>query len=298
MRSPRRWSLPVAVSALALVGAGTATGASAADDTAWHFTGEARTLLYHVTQATLLATAGDELQYRATVNWKIVIAASVIEPTHVRLGATILAVTASFDGPGTHRTLDTNTATVEELSDPLLGHLAQLAGRPHFVIDCDPRTGVVAQVAGGETVASAIAAAEPSAFGPGQPSPLAAGAAAAYSSQALSALWTALLARPSAQPQIVPLLPPLGGTLRRVWQGPQWTLEPTAGANALPIHLGSGPLAVTGTITALTGHGSVSPRLGMPSQAEGTIDTTVQLTALTQPVTETQHLTWRLEEAP
>jgi hypothetical protein len=266
----------------------------------WAFTPGGRLYIYKVDQQTSLATAGEQLHYAATFAWKIAVGAEAadITPDHVRLGATILAISATFDGPGSHHAFDTSSHDASALVDPLFAHLAALVDKPHFDIDCDPRTGAVSAVSGGETVAQTIAAHEPSAFDPGDPSPLLAPARAAYGSQALAELWSNLLALPTAGDQPVPLVGPVSGALVRRWSGLKWTLALPSGTDHLPLALGSGPLAVAGTLSGLSGAGAIAPRAGMPSAAQGEVDFTLTLTALTQPVTEQQRITWTMAEAP
>ena len=266
----------------------------------WAFSPEGRVYIYAVNQDTTLATAGEQLHYAATFSWKVAVgaAAADIHPDHVRLGATIFAIRATFDGPGSHHAFDSSSPSAADLGDPLFAHLAALVDQPHFVIDCDPRTGAVSAVSGGETVAATIAAHAPSPFGAGDPSPLLAPARAAYGSQALAELWSNLLAFPAAGDQRVPLGGPVSGALVRRWSGLTWTLALPSGTDHLPLALGSGPLAVAGTLSGLSGTGAIAPRAGMPSAAQGELHFTLALTALTQPVTEQQRITWTMAEAP
>ncbi len=265
----------------------------------WAFAPGGRVYIYKVDQQTTLATAGEQLHYAATFAWKIVVGAVAadIHPDHVRLGATIFAVSATFDGPGSHHAFDTSSHDASALVDPLFAHLAALVDKPHFDIDCDPRTGAVSAVSGGETVAQTIAEHAPSPYGPGDPSPLLGLARAAYGSQALAKLWSNLLALPAAGDQSVPLGGPVVGALVRRWNGLRWTMALPAGVDHLQVQLGSGPLAVTGTLTELSGTGEIAPRAGMPSSAQGALSFTLNLAALTQPVTEQQRITWTMAEA-
>jgi hypothetical protein len=297
----RAWMLPVGCTALAALAAPAAL--AAADDTPsrWTFAPVPHLYLYQVVQTTEFASAGDHLRYVAALSWKVAALASAadIHPELVRVGATILNVTATLDGPHTHHAIDTAQPTPEAVADPVFGHLFALVGRPRFVIDCDPRTGAVSAVSGGDEVAAGIAQQAPSPFGGDEPSPLAAPAQAAYGTQTLAELWSQLLALPGPGVQQVPLAAPLSGALARRWNGLHWTLALPEGTTHLPVVLGSGPLAITGTLSDLSGEGAIAPKAGMPSAAQGTLSFTLTLAALTQPVVEQQHITWSLaDQAP
>ncbi len=144
---------------LVLALAGPALVASDQGPLQWSWRPVPHLYLYTVTQTTELATAGDHLHYVATLAWKVACLASAadIHADHVRLGATILNISASLDGPRSHHLVDTDQQTPEALSDPVFGQLFALVGGPRFLIDCDPRNGVVSAVSGGEQVGEAIA---------------------------------------------------------------------------------------------------------------------------------------------
>lgn len=279
------------IAALAL-----AASAAAAEPTiaGWRFVAKQPHLYkYELASRTELTTAGETLVYTTALTWRFVLAASEVTPERVRLGATILGVQARMDGPGTSHAIDTADRSTHAEQDPLFGHLFALEGAG-FSIDLDPRTGAVAAVRGGEAVAAKIAAREPSPFGADEPSPLQAQASAAYSSEALSRLWSQLLAVPAAGETRVPLSAPLSGEIVRRWQGDAYTWQLPAGTDSLAVTVGNGPLAMAGTLTELSGGGSVSERGGVPGGASGELAFTLSLTALTQPTSQRQTLRWTL----
>ncbi len=94
----------------------------------------------------------------------------------------------------------------------------------------------------------------------------------------------------------MPLAAPLSGTLVRRWQGLKWTVALPAGATRVPLQVGTGQLAISGSLSDLSGSGSIQPKDGMPSQAAGTLAFTLTLTALTQPVVEQQRIDWTLKD--
>jgi len=275
------------------------SAAPAADGAwSWHFVpGEPHVYLYSVQDQTSFESAGDKLSYTSSFSWKLVLARHDVPAVDgkIALGVSILRITASLDGPASHHAIDTDAPSSEARHDPLFGHLFDLNGAG-FVLLLDPLTGVVSSVSGGEQVAARIAKSEPSAFSDDEPSPLEAAARAAYSSQALSAVYSQLMALPLGGSQEVALTPPLHGSLIRVWNGGQYALGLPAGTTALPITLGNGPLAVTGTISEVVGQGNVTPHRGVPGTADGHLSFTLTLTALTQPVVEHQVVTWTMHE--
>jgi hypothetical protein len=281
-----------------LLAAGALAGADLQDG--WQFApGDAHLYQYDVHQDTVFESAGDHLTYSTSLGWRLALArtAAPAPAGRITLGVTILRITATLDGPASHHAIDTDAPSSSAAHDPLFGHLFDLnfAG---FTLILDPRTGVVDSVSGGEAVAQKISQHEPSAFSSDDPSPLAAAARAAYSSSALAALYSQLLALPTSSPQTVPLGPPLSGSLIRSWNGNHYTLALPPGLDQVAVTLGSGPLAVTGTLGELKGGGSANPRGGVPGTADGHLEFTLTLRALTQPVVEHQVLTWQLHEVP
>jgi len=280
----------------AVLGACGSTAAAA--DSGWHFApGDPHVYLYSVQDQTSFESAGDKLTYSSAFSWKLVLARHDVPSVsgRIALGVSILRITASLDGPASHHAIDTDAPSSEARHDPLFGHLFDLNGAG-FVLQLDPLTGMVSAVSGGEQVAARIAKSEPSAFSEDEASPLEAAARAAYSSQALSAIYSQLLALPVGGSQDVPLTPPLQGTLVRTWNGGQYALALPQGTTSLPITLGNGPLAVTGTLSEVAGSGNVAPHRGVPGTADGHLAFTLTLTALTQPVVEHQVLTWTMHE--
>jgi hypothetical protein len=278
-----------------------ATSATAADPAAggWTFKpGEGHLYRYELKQETAFESAGDKLGYVTTMAWRLALAArpeSIAD--RVRLGVTVLAVKATLEGPGSRHEVDTDHPTSAAERDPVFGALFALAGAG-LVVTVDPRTGQVATVEGGEKIAADIAKREPSPLGPGEPSPLEAQARAAYSPESLSRIWSQLLAVPGGADQQVPLGAPIAGSIVRHWTGTQYTLALPAGVDHLDVALGREPLAVAGKLTDLAGSGAVTPHNGVPNAANGALAFTLTLTALTQPVTERQSLSWTLTELP
>jgi len=275
-----------------------AGAASGADGASWRFVpGEPHVYLYSVQNQTSFESAGDKLSYTSSFSWKLVLARhdAPEDGGRITLGVSILRITASLDGPASHHAIDTDAPSSEARHDPLFGHLFDLNGAG-FVLRLDPLTGAVSSVTGGEQVAARIATSEPSAFADDEASPLEAAAKAAYSSQALSAVFSQMMALPVGGSQNVPLTAPLTGSLIRTWNGGQYSLALPAGISTLPITLGTGPLAVTGTLSEVAGQGNVAPHLGIPGTADGHLSFTLTLTALTQPVVEHQVLTWIMHE--
>jgi hypothetical protein len=285
----------IAISLL-LMGMGTLC---AADPTSgWHFLpNDAHVYQYDVHQDTVFESAGDKLTYATSLGWRLALArTSAPSPKdRITLGVTIMRITASLDGPASHHSINTDEPTTAAAHDPLFGHLFDLnfAG---FTLIVDPVTGAVDSVSGGDAVADKICKNEPSAFSSDDPSPLSAAAHAAYSSAALSALYTQLLTVPASGEQTVPLSAPLSGSLVRSWHGNQYTLALPQGVDHVTVTLGSGALAVTGTLGELKGGGAVVPKNGLPGTSDGHLEFTLTLTALTQPVVEHQVLDWHMHE--
>jgi hypothetical protein len=251
---------------------------------------------YELKQETSFASAGDQLTYVTAMEWRLALAARAESTAdRTRLGVTILAVKATLDGPGSRHDIDTEHPTSAAQGDPVFGALFALAGAG-LLVTLDPRTGAVGTVEGGEKIAADIAKREPSPLGPGEPSPLEAQARAAYAPEALARIWSQLLTVPGGVDQQVPLGQPIAGAVVRHWTGTQYTLALPAGVDHLDVTLGREPLAAAGKLTDLSGSGAVTPRNGVPWAANGTLAFTLTLTALTQPVTERQSITWTLSE--
>ena len=175
-------------------------------------------------------------------------------------------------------------------ADPLLGHLKALDGVTlTFAISL--ATGSTT-VTGGAVIANNIAKRAPNLIDPQAPSPLAAQALTLYSDANLSRTWSQLLARPSAEPQSVPLGDPLTGTLLRAWKGDAYTLAGEVTGTAL---LAREPAAVTAQVTNVSGSGktALGPD-GWPGIASGTLSFTLSLDAVTQPVVQQHVVSWQL----
>jgi hypothetical protein len=251
---------------------------------------------YELRQEVSWESAGDKLAFNTTLLWTMALLPKKVESERVELDATIIRVKADHTGPGSNHHVDSGaTAEVAGGDDPLLGHLLALAGVTLTVV-LDPRTGAVAEVRGGDEVAKRIAKRAPSPFGPDQPSPLAAQAAATFSSAALARQWSEMLARPPGTDavQAVALGPPLAGTVERRWQGSTYTLALPAGTDHLAGRLLTDPVSVNATLTALAGKGQVTCAQGVPGESTGELRFTLTLDALTQPVAQRHHLQWRL----
>jgi hypothetical protein len=249
---------------------------------------------YELVQTTAFESAGDKLEYVTRLSWQVVFVATESAPERARLSLTFLHVAASMSGPGTKREIDSAAPTPDAQRDPLLGHLLELDGK-HLELVLDPRTGVVSEVSGGDAIAEAIAKREPSKFGPGEPSPLEAQARAAFSSEALSRLWSQLLASPGGE-QRIELAAPIAGAVVRRWTGTTYALALPTGTDHLDVTVGREPLSIAGRATNLTGGGAVTPKDGVPGAAEGHLEFDLALTALTQPVTEHQRVVWKLTQ--
>jgi len=251
---------------------------------------------YSVKQTVAWASAGDQLSYTSTLTWKFLL--SVAESTSERalLTATILRVQATHEGPGSRRAVDSGAKDDDGSDDPLLGHLLALNGSILSVVVA-PATGQVSEVRGGDAIIARINKRAPSAT-PGDPPPLEAAAKAAFSSDALSRIWSQLLALPSATPVRVPLGPPLNGEVERTWQGSAYTLRLPAGADRLSATLVGDPTPVSAVLSELTGSGGTDIANGMPGAGKGELAFTLTFQALTQPVLQRHTLAWELTPLP
>lgn len=246
-----------------------------------------------VTQQVSWESAGDRLQYASTVSWKFVLLPVAVTPERAELAVTITRVTASHQGPGSARRVDSLLpADQDGHEDPLLGHLLELKGATLTVI-VDPRSGAVAEVRGGDELVTRVNRRFPAAF-PGDPPPLEGAAKAAFGSAALARQWSQLLALPGAEPQRVPLAQPLAGELERRWNGQTFTLALPAGVTHLDGELVKDPTPVTARLAELAGSGRMELKDGVPQASGGDLRFTLTLNALTQPVIQRHQLTWSL----
>lgn len=256
--------------------------------------GTTRHYAYSVKQTVGWDSAGDQLTYTSTLTWKFLLTVMEAAPERSVLSATILRVQATHDGPGSRRLVDSGAKGDESgHDDPLLGHLLALDGAI-LSVTVDPRSGQVSAVQGGDAIVARINKRAP-ATTPGDPPPLDAAARAAFSSEALGRIWSQLLALPSATPTPVPLGPPLGGTVERVWQGSTYTLRLPAGGERLSTTLVGDPTPVSAVLSDLRGTGGTSVGGdGMPGAGKGELTFQVTFQALTQPVVQRHTLAWEL----
>ncbi len=260
-----------------------------------------RAYLYEARQDSDWTSAGETLAFTSTLAWSFVVRCTASEATETTLSVTLLRVWATVRGPGSehavragnssadaaeHR-LDSETAGTER--DPLLGHLAALAGTT-LVLHVDPRRGVVTRVDGGDVIAKRIAERAPDATDPTAPSPLAAAAQTLYGSDQLAHLWSTMLARPDSGSLI--LAAPLSGSLSRAWAGDRFSV--IAPTEPLAITIGRDAASVTGTLHDLAGGGGATLREGWPDECWSDLRATLRLTALTQPVEQRLRLRWKL----
>jgi hypothetical protein len=268
-----------------------ASGPSATPQPGYAFTvGANRLYAYSLKQTVAWSSAGDQLTYSSTLTWKFLLTVAESSADRALLNATILRVQATHDGAGSRRVVDSGAKDGNDGSDDaLLGHLLALNGAVLSVV-VTPATGQVSEVRGGEAIIARINKRAPSAT-PGDPPPLDAAAKAAFSSEALSRIWSQLLALPSSAPVRVPLGPPLSGDIERTWQGATYTLRLPPGNERLSATLAGEVAAV---LSDLSGSGATSIADGLPGAGKGELAFTVDFQALTQPVQQRHTLMWEL----
>jgi hypothetical protein len=241
------------------------------------------------TQSTQWTSAGDTLRYETEIVWDLALRCAASEGQTLTLNATFVQVRATHRGPGTAITVDSTTGAGGD--DPLLGHLLVLAGKT-LVLTVDRTTGAVSAVGGAEAVIAAINQRAPAAV-PGDPPPLDAQAKAAYGPEALARQWSQILALPGPS-GVVPLPAPFtGGTMTRSWTGEAWTAAIDAKAPPA-FELAKDPAPVRGSISALSGGGSVALDAGLPAKLSGKLEFTLAIDALTQPVETKNAVSWVL----
>lgn len=208
------------------------------------------------------------------------------------LAATFIKVVATHQGPGTAIRVD--SASGEGVDDPLLGHLIVLVGRT-LTLDVERATGRVVSVSGADEVLAAINQRAPAPV-PGDPPPLEAQAKAAYGPEALARLWSQILALPGGETQIALPAPFTAGTMVRTWKDLAWTVALPEGPEAQPpaFELAKDPSPVRGTVSKLSGLGVLSLSAGLPARAAGKLSFTLDLQAMTQPVTTVNEISWEL----
>lgn len=254
--------------------------------------GANRIYAYSVKQTVAWASASEQLTYTFTLTWKFALTVAEATPERAVLDATILRVLATHEGAGSRRVVDSGAKAEDGGDDPLLGHLLALNGAILSVVVA-PATGQVSEVRGGDAIIARINKRVPAAI-PGDPPPLDVAAKASFSSEALSRIWSQLLAQPSATPERVPLGPPLNGEIERIWQDSTYTLRMPAGAEHLNATLVGDPTPVSVVLSELTGSGGTSIANGLPGAGKGELAFTVTFQALTQPVLQRHTLAWEL----
>jgi hypothetical protein len=265
------------------------------------------------------ATAGDQVQEQASLLWKFALLPERVAPDSVQVMLTILRVEASSTSPTSSHAIDSGQRGEDAGgADPLLGPLLDLDGAIlHLTLD--PRTGRVSSVTGGEAIVNRIDARFPAPF-PGDPPPMHAQAERAYSSEALSRLWSDILLLPPATGtvQAVSTGPPLDQAIERIWTGrgyqlalagpglppggpaPATTTTATAstadaarmGAPEVVLH--ADPVPVRARLVAFSGQGSIALRDGVPEHYRGDMTFDLLFTAQTQDVVQHHHVAWQL----
>jgi len=269
-----------------------AGGLQAAD---YHFTvGDIRRYLVETKQEVAWESAGDQLAFSSSLAtmqaWKCIANDGVTATVE----ATILRVIAKHQGPGSDHRFDSASAVSSDpaTADPLLGHLKALDGVT-LTLRIAQATGQT-QVTGGERIAATIARRAPNLMDPTASSPLATQAEQTYGDANLSRIWSQTLALPSATPQAVPLGEPLTGTLLRTWKGQAYVL---AGDVTGTAQLAKEPTAVSAAISAVGGEGKMVQTADFwPATASGTLQFTLTLSALTQPVAQRHTVTWQVAQ--
>jgi hypothetical protein len=246
---------------------------------------------YELKQDVAWHSGGDDLAYASALTWTFALRATASDGPTATVNATILSVVASLDGPAAQVRVDSRDT--DAASDPVYGHLMGLAGTT-LVLTVHQPSGRVSAVAGGDELVKRINARHPPAV-PGDPPPLDAAARRLYSSEALAAWWSDLLAQPATEPQTVPLAPPLSGALTRTWSGDRFTLALPAGVAELPVQLVDGPNPVAGTVKAVAGSGRLAMADGVVATVDGELAYTLSLTALTQAVEQQHRQRWTLK---
>lgn len=283
----------LACTALGLWSADAPPATTSAAPSSYGFTvGASQIYAYRVQQTVAWASAGDQLTYTSTLTWKFALTVAEATPERAVLNATILRVLATHKGPGSNNAVDSSAKENDGSDDPLLGHLLALNGAVLSVVVA-PATGQVSEVRGGDAIIARINKRAPAAT-PGDAPPLEAAAKAAFSSEALSRIWSQLLAVPSPTPVRVPLGPPLNGDIERTWQGSTYTLRLPAGADHLSATLVGDPTPVSAMLSELTGSGDTTIANGLPGAGKGALAFTLTFQALTQPVQQRHTLTWEL----
>lgn len=242
------------------------------------------------TQSAQWQSAGDDLRYDTRIAWDLALRCAASDGPRMTLAATFIKVEALHRGPGTDIRVD--SASGAGADDPLLGHLLVLVGKT-LTLDVERATGRVASVGGADEIIAAVNRRAPPAV-PGDPPPLDAQARAAYGPEALARLWSQILVLPGGDAQIVLPAPFTAGSLTRTWTGLAWTVNQPVGA-APAFELSKDPTPVRGTVSQLSGSGSLVLAAGMPGKASGSLSFTLAIEAMTQPVQTLNTVAWTLE---
>ncbi len=245
---------------------------------------------WKTTQKAEWKSAGDDLRYDTAIAWDLAMRCVRTEGPRMLLAATFIKVVATHKGPGTQIRVD--SASGEGADDPLLGHLLVLVGKV-LTLDVERATGRVVAVAGAEEVLAAINLRAPATI-PGDPPPLEAQAKAAYGPEALARLWSQVLALPGGETQIALPAPFTSGTMTRTWRDLAWTVALPEGGRPV-FELAKDPSPVRGTVAKLEGAGSIALSAGLPAKAAGRLAFTLDIQAMTQPVTTINEIAWILE---
>lgn len=249
-----------------------------------------RLYTWNTTQTAQWKSAGDDLRYATDITWKLALRCAALDGPRMTLNATFVSVHATHRGPGTDITVDSATGAGSD--DPLLGHLVALAGAT-LSLDVERATGRVSAVRGGEAIIAAINTRAPPAV-VGDPPPLDAQAQAAYGPEALTRLWSQILALPGSEAAVALPAPFTAGTMQRTWKDQAWTVALPGGA-APAFELSKDPQPVRGTVRKLSGGGSIELDGGLPAKASGKLEFTLAIEAQTQPVETVNVLSWSLD---
>jgi hypothetical protein len=232
---------------------------------------------------------GDHLEFTQTLRWTFALRATGTADGVATVAATIVRVEARSSGPGAEHVIDSRNE--DAASDATFGPLAALAGST-LTLSVVQSSGDVSAVSGGEQLRTRLAERMPAAM-PGQPSPFAGEIDRLYSDAALARWWSALLVLPGNEAPL-PLAEGLDAHLTRTWDANRFTLALPEGSSPTLTLVGD-PTPVTGTMHDLTGSGEVALNKGIPGAITGELTYQLDLTALTQPVTQTHRLRWALE---
>jgi hypothetical protein len=260
-------------------------------------TGKTTLYAYDLSQQVEWQSAGDTLTYASMVKWEFSLTPQLVTGERCELGVVILHISASHGGPGGRHAIDSRLPVDQNgRDDPLLGHLLALDGALLTVV-LDPRSGLVAEVRGGEEIVARINRLVPAAVA-GEVPPLDAQSRAAYAPAALARLWGEMLALPAGEGvvQNVTLGAPVAGTVVRRWQGSRYSLSLPDGTTHLDGVLISDPTPVTASVSMISGSGETALRGGLPFTSSGELRFLVTLSALTQPVVQHHHLSWTLRQ--